>query len=122
VIHTAFPWDENFGQFLLTLDKQYDLVVDGRENIPFPIFPTSVWLLPFGGTDAGDVISWITGGLPEEWGVFVWGFPGVNTYCYKSLNLSEFLIEMLDVSSEIYGRHGSAEFFSPENRTLLVTD
>jgi hypothetical protein len=106
---------------LLTLNQQYDQVVNGRDNIPFADFPTHGGLLPFGGTDNGDIVSWITGGAPDEWDVFFWEFHGLKTIELKSLSFSEFLVECFDQHSTVSPGLAPWAFFCPEQRGLVVT-
>jgi hypothetical protein len=122
VIHTAFPWSEESLEFRLTLNQEYDAVVDGRENIPFADYPTQGGLLPFGGTDSGSIFSWITEGDPDDWGVFAWIFPGEPVYTLRSVNLSMFLVDLLSESSPLFPDNMPMNFFSPENRRLLITN
>ena len=44
---------------------------DGGEPCPYSLFPESDGLLPFAGTDNGDILHWLTAGTPEEWSVVV---------------------------------------------------
>ena len=39
VIHTAFPWNEESREFLLSLNQEYDEVTNGRHGISFPDCP-----------------------------------------------------------------------------------
>lgn len=41
------------------------------EIIPYKSFPEREGILPFGMTDNGDVLFWLTKGDPNEWGVIV---------------------------------------------------
>ena len=47
--------------------------------------------------DNSDVISWITEGEPNEWGIFVWNWPGLETTVFRHLNLTGFLFELVRV-------------------------
>ena len=121
IIHTAFPWSDECKEFLLTLNQEYDAVVNGRSNIPYPDFPATGGLLPFGGTDSADIFSWITEGSPDDWGIFVWKFPGLKTYTFKNLNLSGFLVDLVSMRSPLFPKDMPPTFFSPERRGLVVT-
>ena len=45
----------------------------GADGLPYPLWPEPGGLLPFGSTDNGDYLCWLTGGRPEEWSIVVWG-------------------------------------------------
>lgn len=122
VVHTAFPWKEDFKQFLLTYHRQYDKVVMGRSKIPYPDYPAAGGLLPFAGTDSADVFSWITEGPPDEWGIFMWSYPGRTTFTFKELNLSGLLVDLLSMRSPLFPEEMPPTFFSEESRGLIVTD
>ncbi|MCB1633866.1 MAG: SMI1/KNR4 family protein [Xanthomonadales bacterium] len=47
------------------------VVSDHGEPIPYGTFPENGGLLPFGATDNGDVLYWITRGRPADWKVVV---------------------------------------------------
>lgn len=122
VIHTAFPWDTAFKDFLLSQSGQYDAVVNGRARVCHPDFPKLGGLLGIAGTDNGDIISWITEGDPDEWGIFVWIFPGIETFAFEDHNLSSLLLSIVDMSSPLFPDHLPDTFFLPENRNLFVTN
>lgn len=44
---------------------------DGGEPCPYPLFPDPGGLLPFGVTDNGDMLLWLTAGEPRRWSVVV---------------------------------------------------
>lgn len=43
------------------------------EDRPYPVWPEPGGLLPFGKTDYGDYLCWLTRGQPANWPVVVWG-------------------------------------------------
>ncbi|MEU6743019.1 SMI1/KNR4 family protein [Streptosporangium sandarakinum] len=62
-----------------------DLVDDeGRETEvpPFPLYPESGGVYPWGSTDNGDYLLWLTGPDPEQWTIVItdgktwWHYPG----------------------------------------------
>lgn len=48
------------------------------DELPYPMWPAPGGLLPFGSTDDGDYLFWLTDGRPDNWRVVVWdrGFGG----------------------------------------------
>ncbi len=59
-----------FGHGNLALDALRELREHG-ERIPYPIFPEPGGLFPFGSTDNGDTLYWLTSGAPDSWRVAV---------------------------------------------------
>lgn len=53
----------------LSARRELSLILD--EPLTFDLYPVSGGLLPFGGTDNGDVLFWLTQGKPEQWCVVV---------------------------------------------------
>lgn len=51
-----------------------------EEDLPFPMWPSSGGLLPFGTTDFGDTLFWLTLGAPEDWCVVVMGRDPPETF------------------------------------------
>ncbi len=43
------------------------------EDLLDPMWPKAGGLLPFGSTDNGDYLLWLTRGAPDEWPVVIWG-------------------------------------------------
>lgn len=60
------------------------------EDPPYPYWPARGGLLPFGGTDNGDDLFWLTRGAPDDWKVVVQdrGFDRFETF---DCDLSEFI-------------------------------
>ncbi|HNW08045.1 MAG TPA: SMI1/KNR4 family protein [Verrucomicrobiota bacterium] len=46
-------------------------LIQSGEPCPFPLHPESGGLLPFGKTDNGDALFWLTQGEPDKWHVVV---------------------------------------------------
>ncbi len=120
-IHTPFPLSATYALFLHSLSDEYDAVVGGREHIPYPAFPAPGGLLAIGTTDSADVISWITDGNPDEWGVFFWKWPGLETVAYRQLNLTAFLLELVTLKSSLFPAQMPVTFFSQEQRSIVQT-
>jgi hypothetical protein len=60
----------NFSQIKPILDGLRELKKSG-EACPYPLFPEEGGLLPFGKSDNGDVLYWLTIGEPERWLIVV---------------------------------------------------
>lgn len=43
----------------------------GPKECPYPLFPEKGGLLPWGATDNGDVLFWLTKGEPRHWAVII---------------------------------------------------
>lgn len=120
--HTPFPFNKDYPTFLRSLCNQFDEVLGGRENVPFPNFPSPGGLLPIGATDNADVISWITeGDNPDAWGVFFWAFPGIDTFTFRERNLTGVLLDIVNLTSPLFPTAMPVDFFSVENRRVDVT-
>ena len=50
------------------------------EDLPFPMWPSPGGLLPFGKTDLGDTLFWLTRGPPADWKVVVMGRDPPETF------------------------------------------
>lgn len=122
VIHTPFPFKEEYSTFLGSLSQEYDSVVGGRDKILLSEFPEPGGLLGIGGTDSADVISWITKGQPNEWGIFFWKWPGTDVFTFEQLNLTGFLVDLVSMRSPLFPLLMPEPFFSPEKRGIIVTN
>jgi len=122
MIHTPFPFNQDYTEFLRSLCQEYDNVTGGRQNIPFPFFPKAGGLFGIGGTDNSDIISWITEGDPDDWGIFFWEWPGELTFTFKELNLTGFLVELASMRSPLFPGSMPPTFFSEENRSVVPTN
>jgi hypothetical protein len=71
------------------------LINDFGERCPYALFPEPGGLLPCGFTDDGDIIHWLTSGVPSEWGVIVNDSRGPQ-YAKYDLSLTEFLFRIVD--------------------------
>lgn len=61
-----------------------------QDDLPYALWPEPGGLLPFGKTDYGDYLCWLTRGLPADWGVVVWG-RGFMTFEAFDCDLTDFL-------------------------------
>ncbi|WP_309090647.1 SMI1/KNR4 family protein [Phenylobacterium sp.] len=66
-----------------------------REHEPLDPYPYGFWpdpggLLPFGTTDNGDELFWLTEGAPDTWRVVVWD-RGMQTFETFDCGLTDFL-------------------------------
>jgi hypothetical protein len=64
------------------------------ERLPYPLFPALGGLLPFGITDNGDVLHWLTSGTPKDWQVVV-NESRAPRYELYSLDMTTFLVRLL---------------------------
>jgi SUKH superfamily protein len=53
------------------LDALRELQGEFESERRYPLFPEAGGLLPFGGTDNGDVFFWKTSGEPDQWPVVI---------------------------------------------------
>ncbi|ALC89081.1 hypothetical protein AM500_04190 [Bacillus sp. FJAT-18017] len=60
------------------------------EDYPYTVFPSEGGLLPWGLTDNGDELYWLTTGDPNDWPVVVYETRSADNYKY-SLSVTEFL-------------------------------
>lgn len=73
------------------------------ELVPYPVFPERGGVLPWGGTDNGDVLYWITRNSPSEWIVAVGESRGPMWEEYDC-SMTEFLVKLLskEIRSDIF--------------------
>ncbi|MCC7420475.1 MAG: hypothetical protein IT428_09350 [Planctomycetaceae bacterium] len=109
-----------YRSLLMSRLPEIDAVVDGRANVPYPDFPQTNGLLPIGANDNGDILAWITSGLPEHWGVFYWHFPGIKTFAFPETSLSQFLLQLLSLDSPLFPDVFSPQFFDVDHRRVDV--
>ncbi len=64
------------------------------ETCPYPLFPAPGGLLPFGITDNGDVLHWLTSGAPSSWNVVVNESRGAQYESYH-FDMATFLLRVL---------------------------
>jgi hypothetical protein len=80
-----------------------ELKAEGSEVVPFEIFPAEGGLLPFGKTDNGDVLFWVTVGQADTWSV------AVNAS--RSPEWQVFSCGMVEFLSSILRKHESCSIF-----------
>lgn len=84
----------NLEQFLLTQTCTLAELGAYGEDVPYRCFPDLAGILPFAITDNGDVLYWITAGLPNDWAVLVNEARGPEWQQFK-MPFSEFLAKVL---------------------------
>ncbi|MCC7421496.1 MAG: SMI1/KNR4 family protein [Planctomycetaceae bacterium] len=60
--------------------KQYE----GDEYVPFNIYPELPGIFPWGGDNNGNMMFWLTEGLPDEWPTLLWLRHDGNFYRYET--------------------------------------
>lgn len=93
---TSFVKDENVN-FLSKTKVICDSYTESKQNHPeyykYEVFPNKNGLLPWGYTDNGDILYWLTEGEPEKWFVVVYDSRSEN-YKYE-LTMTEFLSQII---------------------------
>lgn len=64
----------SFGSYLEQCRSAYQALVDTRvlDGIPYPVLPEMGGLLPFGTTENGNCLNWLTVGPPDQWELIAW--------------------------------------------------
>lgn len=65
------------------------------ETFTMSLFPNEEGFLPFGITDNGDTLYWVTGGAPDEWTVAVMGPRAPETFHFRG-GVVDFLLAVLN--------------------------
>ena len=60
------------------------------DELPHPMRPASGGLIPFGGTEKGDFLFWLSQGAPDDWRVAVWD-RGMQEFEVLNCGLTDFL-------------------------------
>lgn len=76
------------------LDTLKQLASEWGEELPYPLYPAPGGLLPFGATDNGDVLYWLTSGSPDRWTVVVNEARGPD-YDHHYCSMTTFLAEVI---------------------------
>lgn len=76
------------------LDTLQQLASEWGETLPHPLYPAPGGLLPFGATDNGDVLYWLTSGSPDRWTVVVNESRGPD-YDHHDCSMTTFLAEVI---------------------------
>jgi uncharacterized protein (TIGR02996 family) len=82
------------------------------EEVPYPVFPESGGLLPFGTLGDVDLLTWRTIGDPEHW-PFVYHDREQGFFEIKGLSAVEFILEAVTQRSPLMIRLGSENGFDP---------
>jgi hypothetical protein len=82
------------------LEALDELSRGGTERVPYPLFPLPGGILPWGGTDNGDVCYWRCAGPADSWTVVVNEARGPRWYEYCG-GLAAFLQEVLSGSIRV---------------------
>lgn len=90
-------------QMEMQLGTLRELKEGGTEIVPFEFFPSPGGLLPFGLTDNGDVLYWLTVGQPDNWSV------AVNAG--RSPEWDTYQVGMVEFLWKILGRQDSCKIF-----------
>ena len=64
------------------------------DMVPYPVFPERGGVFPWGGTDNGDVLCWLTTGPPSDWTVAINESRGPMWEEYDC-SMVEFLVKLL---------------------------
>lgn len=75
-LYVFSPFSENrnlnlFAQVETRLAALRELKASSRDEVQYPLFPETGGLLPWGASDNGDVLFWLTEGQANEWGVVI---------------------------------------------------
>jgi hypothetical protein len=84
-------------------------------EVPYPLYPEAGGLLPWGITDNGDVLYWLTAGEPKEWPVVLNAARDARTERHEG-GMAAFLVRVLsaDVVSGIFPTDFPGEMHSFE--------
>ena len=83
-----------FSQGEAALQALRELQSDFGFEVPHPLFPEPGGLLPWGTTDNGDVLYWLTEGRPDDWPVVANAARGPEVERY-AMGMSAFLAKVL---------------------------
>ena len=74
----------------------------GTEVFPYPLYPETNGVLPWGATDNGDQLFWLTTGSPNEWNVVI-NEVRSSIFEHFTCSMTEFLHELITgtIQSEI---------------------
>lgn len=96
-VYSPFSENENLNFFIRSKEENDAYFISKQEfpdDFPRSLFPEEGGLLPWGVTDNGDVLNWITSNNPEEWSVLVYDGGTGESYEYKN-SFTEFIFEIL---------------------------
>lgn len=96
-IYSPFSSNENLNFFMGSKEDNHAYFTSKQkfpDDFPQSLFPEEGGLLPWGVTDNGDVLNWITSDNPEKWSVLVYDGRSGDAFEYKN-SLTEFLYDVL---------------------------
>ncbi len=96
-IYTPYSNNENFDllkQIEVINNAYLDMKKEYPEDFTFDVFPKVGGLLPFGGTENGDVLYWLTGGDNKHWSIVVYDDRHSEYFEYNK-STTDFLYELL---------------------------
>lgn len=120
---TPFEEDENVNykkRSSIMLDAYQESKIKFPEYYFYKLYPEKNGLLPFGYTDNGDELYWLTKGNAEQWHIVIYESRSPEFY-YYSMGLAEFLCKMIkgEISCEIFE---SDIFYSGMEYTAVKID
>ena len=85
------------------LEALEEIACESPDHFSMPRFPTPGGFLPFGGTDNGDNLFWVTEGEPDQWTVAVMG-PRAPECFYHNAGMLDFLVAIIrrDVNCDVF--------------------
>jgi hypothetical protein len=89
-----------------TILNSLRFLIDKGEKCPFLLYPEPSGILPFGATDNGDILYWVTDGAPDAWWIVVNESRGPK--------FEEFHCNMVTFLTEILSRRVTCRLF-PES-------
>lgn len=100
-IHPFDPFtpDEAADRDELAAHYKHVREVQGRDLFPYAIYPERGGLLPWGETENGDALFWLTEGDPDSWPTIVTGTRNVHVERYN-LPMTTFLTRFVEGSIE----------------------
>jgi len=91
-------------QVEMRLDSMRKMIeIYGTDDYPYPLYPDADGLLPWGSTDNGDQLFWLTTGNPNNWSVVVHA-PRDGVFEHYAESMTSFLEKLIrrDVVSQIF--------------------
>jgi hypothetical protein len=89
-------------QINYSLDVLRELEENWGEECPYPLYPDPEGLLPWGRTDNGDVLFWLTVGHPDDWPTVINEARGPLYEEYQA-SMTDFLAKLIsgEITSDI---------------------
>ena len=118
-ILTPFVNDDNVNYFGRQKEMT-DTYIQSKKSFPqyykHDVYPSNGGLLPWGYTDNGDELYWLTNGEPDEWKIVVYESRSPENYIY-SLTMVEFLYQI--ITKELVNNAFPDDF--PSDETAFVS-